>query len=65
MGWICGTDREEENWKRDFGGETRGKRSLRNLGAGGKNNINVDLKKVLEGFEWIHLARNRDQCCIV
>lgn len=35
----------------------------REVGRRWKNNINVDFKKVLEGFDWIHLAQNMDQCC--
>jgi hypothetical protein len=35
----------------------------RKVGRRWKNNINVDLKKVLEGFDWIHMAESMDQCC--
>jgi len=63
MGWICGTFRKEEKWKRDFGGETRGERSLRNLGAGGKIIFKSILKRCWRVLGWIHLGQNMDQCC--
>jgi len=58
MGWICGTHREEEKWKRNFGGETRGKRSLRNLGAGGKIILTPILERcwrVSNGYIWLRI----------
>lgn len=35
----------------------------REVGRRWKNNVNVDLKKALEVFGWVHLAQNMDQCC--
>ena len=59
--YICGRYGGRERCAQGFGGETRGKETIRETKARWEDNIKVDLQEVGRvGKDWMELAQDRD-----